>query len=254
MATPDDASVTYRQNFGDAGRAAEYDDVVYGPKTWSTLVWAQERECLRRLLADPEFGGGRERYLDFACGTGRVTGFVASDFHESVGVDISEAMLARARDTVPDATFVRCDILDEPEVVPGPFDIITCFRFILNAEPADRLPALLWMRRQLRNESSRLVINNHSNLWTHKALTHGARQVLRRGRGVTGNVLSHRQMLSLVQHAGLTVESVQGTGYLGGTLLRVTPYGVMTRLQRRLGAVRPLRRLGEDQIYVLSRR
>jgi tRNA/tmRNA/rRNA uracil-C5-methylase (TrmA/RlmC/RlmD family) len=40
----------------------------------------------------------RERALDFGCGLGRITRALAQHFDESVGVDISEDMVRRARE------------------------------------------------------------------------------------------------------------------------------------------------------------
>ena len=51
-----------------------------------------EEEYLRDMIPRLTRGGGR--YLDFACGTGRITAIVAPLVGESVGVDVSESMLA----------------------------------------------------------------------------------------------------------------------------------------------------------------
>jgi SAM-dependent methyltransferase len=51
----------------------------------------------------------RERALDFGCGLGRITRALAQHFDESVGVDISEDMVRRARELnvdAPGASFV----------------------------------------------------------------------------------------------------------------------------------------------------
>jgi ubiquinone/menaquinone biosynthesis C-methylase UbiE len=51
---------------------------------------------------------GRERALDFGCGVGRLTRALSQHFRYCDGVDISEAMIAKARElngTLPDCTF-----------------------------------------------------------------------------------------------------------------------------------------------------
>jgi SAM-dependent methyltransferase len=251
--TSDHASTSsYRSEFNKGQLAKLYDASEYGPRSWSTLLWQVEKKALGKLLDSRSFVPNRERYLDFACGTGRITAFVAPHFEQTVGVDINEAMLEEARPRTPGATFVKADVVADPEAAGGDFDFITAFRFILNADPADRLPALRWMRSRMRDDTSRAVVNNHSNLWSHKAVTHGLRQLRARGRRTTGNVLSHRDMSRLVTEAGFTIESVHGMGFGGGQALRLIPFEHMARYQQALSGVPGLERLGEDQLYVLA--
>ncbi len=54
------------------------------------------------------------RALDAACGTGAVARQLLARGHDVVGVDVSEGMLARARNAVPGAVFVAGDITDLP--------------------------------------------------------------------------------------------------------------------------------------------
>lgn len=244
----------YRDEFNFESKAAEYDATQYGSGSWSSLVWGLEQALLATLLDDPAFVPRRERYLDFACGTARVTSFVSLRFVSTTAVDISEAMLERARAKVPLVDFIRGDVIADPELAGGDFDLVTSFRFVLNAEPGDRLAALHWMRDRLRDGSSRVIVNNHANLWTHKAVTHAARQLKRRGRLTTGNVLSHREMVRLISRAGFNIESVHGMGHFGGQAMRAIPYYPMSRLQQRLSGVPGIQKFGEDQLYVLSRR
>ncbi len=254
MTSDNTGNPSYRSEFGDEDLAKNYDAAEYGPNSWSTLLWGLEQKSLTQLLADPAFVPRRGRYLDFACGTGRVTSFIAPHFEQTVGVDISEAMLAQARPRVPAGTFTQGDVIADPSVAGGDFDLVTSFRFVLNADPSDRPPALRWLRSQLRDGSSRAIVNNHSNLWTHKAITHAARQLRNRGRKTTGNVLSHKQMASLVQDAGFRIESVHGMGLMGGQALRLIPFAPMSRLQESLRETPLLEKLGEDQLYVLAPR
>lgn len=253
MADEDARQRGYRAEFDDPELAARYDSSQYAPMSWSSLLWEQEQAYLRSLLAEPSFVPRREAYLDFACGTGRVTALFAERFDRATGIDISPAMLQRAGARVPSARFVAADVLAEPEVVDGPFDLVTAFRFILNADPADRTGALRWMGTKMRDDDSRLIVNNHGNLWSHKALPHAVRKIRSRG-GVTGNVMSHSAVVALATATGFDVVSVHGTGFLGGNALRLLPYSRLEALQHRLGSSAAGRRLGEDQIYVLAPR
>ena len=126
--------------------------------------------------------------------------------------------------------------------VPGTF---LCDQLPKIARLADRLAIVRSMTHEF---------NNHSNLWSHKAVTHGVRRLRGAGRRTTGNVMSHRHVLELVQAAGLEVESTHGMGFLGGQALRVIPFKRMSALQESLREKPVLQRLGEDQIYVLRPR
>ncbi len=54
------------------------------------------------------------RVLDAACGTGAVTQQLLSRGHDVVGVDVSEGMLAQARQAAPEAHLLAGDITDLP--------------------------------------------------------------------------------------------------------------------------------------------
>ena len=243
---------TYREQFAEIDKATRYDSEEYGARSWSTLLWGLEQTVLQCLLDDPQFVPRREAYLDFACGTGRVTEFIAPRFSRARGIDISESMLTRARARVPSARFFTGNVMATPDLLEGAFDLVTAFRFILNADEEDRETALRWIRSRMHDDSSRVVVNNHSNLLSHKALPYAWRQLRHKGRRVTGNVLRHGRVVDLATAAGFRVESVMGVGYLGGTFLRVIEFDRMTAMQKRLASVGWLQSIAEDQIYVLA--
>lgn len=65
------------------------------------------------------------RALDAACGTGAVARQLVARGHEVTGVDLSAAMLARAREAVPEATFLVGDLTDLP-VADASMDHVVC--------------------------------------------------------------------------------------------------------------------------------
>ncbi|GGK90048.1 methyltransferase type 11 [Planomonospora parontospora subsp. parontospora] len=69
------------------------------------------------------FGGGRS-LLDVGCGTGRDAGHLAGLGYDATGIDVSEAMLAYAREHHPKATFARGDMRDF--ALDRRFDVVTC--------------------------------------------------------------------------------------------------------------------------------
>ena len=62
--------------------------------------------------------------LDFGCGTGRSSRFLASHGFEVTGVDISDAMLAHARRRDPDGTYLLVPDGDLGILRPGSFDLV----------------------------------------------------------------------------------------------------------------------------------
>jgi len=65
------------------------------------------------------------RALDAAYGTGAVAQQLVARGHDVVGIDISEAMLSRARKAVPDARFMAGDLTDLP-LSDGDVDHVGC--------------------------------------------------------------------------------------------------------------------------------
>lgn len=98
-------SVRYPVLDADAGYArwAEVYDQLENP------VISHESPVVRELLA----GLPGEPILDAACGTGRYVEWLASLGRNVIGVDRSDAMVARARSKVPDAE-LHVGLLEEP--------------------------------------------------------------------------------------------------------------------------------------------
>ena len=79
---------------------------------------------LRRFFPD-----GPRRYLDFACGTGRITELVAPMSKQSAAVDISPTMIEEAQKKCPQTRFHLADLTREDLDLGADFDLITSFRF-----------------------------------------------------------------------------------------------------------------------------
>ena len=120
---------SYRDSHLDRG--TDYDE------GWSTIphramMWRLEQRALDSIFA--RAGGRRfEDYLDFACGTGRMLGFLGKYAQSVTGVDISPSMLEVARERVPKAELICGDLTREPLLTNRQFDVISAFRFFPNA-------------------------------------------------------------------------------------------------------------------------
>jgi SAM-dependent methyltransferase len=91
--------------------------VADGYDGWAMTYDGEDNGCfpMRDSLLSPMLERlSRGRVLDAACGTGAVAQQLVALGHEVVGVDISHAMLARARKAVPSARFLAGDLIDLP--------------------------------------------------------------------------------------------------------------------------------------------
>jgi ubiquinone/menaquinone biosynthesis C-methylase UbiE len=147
----------YRKSHLERGQ--DYDSILDESEfdDYMARVEAQRLDyALARVLpAKPR------RYLDFACGTGRITRQVEDSALESFGVDISASMLAQARRKCPRTTFFEADVTRQPLAL-GQFDLVTSFRFFGNAQDELRVAALRAINGLL-HEGGYLIINNHRN-------------------------------------------------------------------------------------------
>jgi SAM-dependent methyltransferase len=98
--------------------------------------------------------------LDAACGTGRHTTYLASLGHKVIGVDTSPAMLALAREKVPEGEFHETDLHDVP-VPDDSVDLVVCA--IALSHVPDLGPALTEFARVLR-PNGHLVISDSRGL------------------------------------------------------------------------------------------
>src|SRR5688572_16241079 len=87
--------------------AKDYDAKLFSPGSFDADIWEREQQLLHRIVQ--QHLTCRENYLDFACGTGRVLSCVEPYFQAPVGLDISDTMLAAARNRIKTATLVHGD-------------------------------------------------------------------------------------------------------------------------------------------------
>ena len=126
----------YRRSHLEKG--AEYDAALLAD-AFDSYMAEREKELLGRFIP-ALFPSGVDRYLDFACGTGRITELVASHAKCVVGVDVSESMIVTARQRCPAAEFVIADITREEHSL-GRFDLVTAFRFMGNPQASSCVSA-----------------------------------------------------------------------------------------------------------------
>ncbi|MDQ3422085.1 MAG: class I SAM-dependent methyltransferase [Actinomycetota bacterium] len=240
--------MSYSDHFSSEESAVSYDAVQYAAGSYSSLLWAIEKEQLDQVWATHSIPPDAA-VLDFACGTGRVLEYLSKKTTDITGIEVSRQMAERARSRVPSAQVLCGDITQEDIVPQDSYDVITAFRFFLNAEPLLRRSAMAALRVMLR-PGGLLILNNHGNLYSHKALLAPLHHLSRRGRAErSGNYLRQSELVDVAARAGLRIDRVAGCGLLGGRTYRHFRGARIDALEKRL-SVSSFARFGSNQLYV----
>jgi SAM-dependent methyltransferase len=201
-------SRSYRQSHLGAGKARSYDEDLWDPRAAKGLDWLVEQQLLADVLRVAVPPGARSA-ADFACGTGRILEFLGRYFRSPVGIDISPDMLALARARCPRAVLILGDVTIDHDLSPGPFDLITAFRFFLNAEPSLRSQVLAWMGKSLR-PGGVVVANFHLN----PASLRGMYLRFRTIRDIRPSMMSVNDACRLFEAHAFTVRQILGYSFL----------------------------------------
>lgn len=190
----------YRTSHASLGYGKIYQQTYqsgYYAAQWEHI----EKPLLRRIFQRLHLAGNR-RYLDFACGTGRILKVGEEVFEEATGVDISTDMAQHARHTCSRATIhAPHDVTQSP--LQQTFDVISAFRFFLNAEPDLRREVLTAMW-EMQKPGGYIVCNSHVNSTSILGLTYRLRN-----RMVSKHVaatLGIKEFTALLSEMGYEVE------------------------------------------------
>jgi len=185
-----------------SNRGADYDQILNMPLDSYMDRWEGQRLA---DLVSALFPKGITRYLDFACGTGRITHRLETIAGQSYGVDISESMLSIARQKCRKTTFVCAD-LTRNDVDLGQFDAITSFRFFGNAQDELRESALTAIHKLLQ-PGGYLFLNNHRN---PQSFLLAARRLTA---GLNESDLSHSKLKRLLRNHGFKLVRQYAIGF-----------------------------------------
>jgi len=147
----------YRESHKSKNKGEEYHRRFH-ENNFQSLVYKWEQKILKEISKDKVYSD----YLDFACGTGRITKILAPYAENATGIDISEEMLKTARKVVADANFIHGDVTTEVIERITSYDIITCFRFFTNAQDELRESVLSWISDHTENDGY-FIFNIHMN-------------------------------------------------------------------------------------------
>ena len=195
----------YRSSHNAAGAGAYYNrtyELGYYAALWTRI----EKPLVAGILQ--ALGSPHKKCLDFACGTGRITNVAAEHFGGVVGVDVSQSMLASAR--VPtNVRLYQTDLTRQP--LHESFDVVTAFRFFLNADDLLRRDALHAIRQHL-NERGWLICNVQMNATSPFGLAARAANLFPHTN--LRNTMSIPELSALLTACDFSIEQVVPYGYL----------------------------------------
>jgi SAM-dependent methyltransferase len=251
-----DLGTSYRESFQTRERAADYE-AQYAGGTYGALEWNLEQYQLKKI-ASKFLTNGIRRYLDFACGTGRLTQYFATIAKTSVGIDISAAMIKTAQAKCPNVNFVIADISKSSDLDElGPFDFISIFRFLAPAEPALRVSTLKVLTAHLARDGL-LLINNNANAASLLYLTLVLKRCLSGLR--LRDLVEYRQSMSfkvlrrLLRESNLEIVETRGVCYFPSHLTSRLPKVFWYPLERLLGYLNLFPSLAVNQIVVARKK
>lgn len=213
------AEKSYRVSHSKEGYGCQYESHFRGD-CFNARVWELEKEILSKILKKYFSQKRIENYLDFACGTGRICQFMESRVEKCVGVDITTEMIDIARRNCSRTEFVVADITKKNPFGTGNFDLITAFRFFLNAESELRKSVLCELSKTI-SENGLFIFNVHGN---KNSLRHLA-IIFSRFLGIKTNTneLSIDEVKQMLENYNFRIRNYYGVNYLPQVASSIIP-------------------------------
>jgi ubiquinone/menaquinone biosynthesis C-methylase UbiE len=201
----------YRLSHLKDGKGQAYDK-SFKDKSYRRYIWFWEKTILKKILQEYFPDKFPIKYLDFACGTGRIIGYLEDTVSLSVGVDVSESMLSVARNNVKKSSIINADLTRVNILLGRKFNLVTAFRFFLNAQPELRNSAFRAIYDILA-DSGYLVFNIHMNEGCVLQRIYSLYYRIMRNRKIF-HFMSYRDIEELVQRNGFKIVSTFHFGIL----------------------------------------
>lgn len=174
----------------------------------------QWEELEKPILANifSELSKEYKSYCDFACGTGRILSFGEQFFEKVYGIDISSEMAIHAKAKCIKAEIFIEDITKNSVDIHA--DVVTSFRFFLNAEPSLREEALQAIGKILNNNGV-FICNIHMNKKSILGFIYECLNKLLKEKRY--NTLTQEEITMVLEKNGFEVEKVIWYSYLPRT-------------------------------------
>jgi len=198
---------SYRVSHSSSGYGAQYSRVYqegYYYHQWISL----EKPLLTRILKKYKKQGAKN-VLDFACGTGRILSELERHFLSPTGVDVSESMLGFAKSQCKNSRILQQDITSVP--IDEKFDLITAFRFFLNAEDSLKTDALKAIHKNLADNGV-IIANIHQNSSSPLGMAHKVRNLISGSK--RSNDLAYEDFEAILNNCGFKVVELHRYSFL----------------------------------------
>lgn len=238
---------SYRDSHKYQGKGAEYER-YYSTQRWERFLWSREQKIIQQIL-EKYFKGIDVHLLDFACGTGRITSFLENRVKTSTGVDVSGSMLAVAGNKLKRTEIIKADITVDNVLEGRKFNLITAFRFFVNAEPSLRSAAMKILS-ELLSEDGYFIFNNHQSLGSPWIKLHYMRHQKKNSQGIF-NVMTIAEMKKLVEEVGLEILELYPVGFFHPPKI-VVPQVVTGAIEKICCKFKSLALFSESPIAVCS--
>lgn len=236
----------YRSSHISQIKSARYEEEIYRFGSYDDYIWQEEKKILAREVHNLAKHNKKISYLDFACGGGRVLSFLEDQTAIAVGVDVSHSMLEYAHQRVKRARLIESDITTNDVLTDEAFDLITAFRFYLNAQSALRTNVFHLLKKKLRNKDAILIFNMHGNRFSTRFFT----EILLRMRGRRLNTSSYVEIKRFLDANGFKLVRWYGVGVLPKIFYRMFPPDIITFLDRALSRLPGVRFFAQDLIFI----
>ena len=238
---------SYRESHISKNHGKKYD-VLYVKDSYDSRVWLLEKEILE-LIFRKHFNSKVINHLDFACGTGRLLEVFENKAITSFGIDVSNEMLRIARKKYRNTKFIECDITKNQNIFNQRFNLITAFRFFLNAEMTLRKHVLEIFYRILEDDGI-LIFNIHGNKNSLRFLPLRIRNFLTKNKL---NSISFREIKKLIEENNLKIIEVYGLSFLPQIFSKILPKAIWFNLEKVLHKIKLFNMFGIDLIFICSK-
>ena len=197
----------YRHSHTEKGKGKVYHQ-SFEIHNYRKSIWDWEQKVLGNILQKKL--NSNSTILDFACGTGRILKFLSSLSDNVTGVDVSDSMLEVTRKNIPDVEIIQADItVDNVLIKDRKFDVITAFRFFLNAQNPLRIEVLNALHPLLKKDGI-FILNNHGNAlgigtFLGKWAISAKNKFRKSDEAFTYNILSEGKLKKLLHESGYTI-------------------------------------------------
>jgi len=190
------------------------------------------------------------KLVDLGCGTGRLCVHFAARGYDCVGVDLSDEMLAKARENEPRVSWVKGNLVELTELPAASFDYAAClFSTLGMVRGADNRAKVVANAFRLLKPGGRFVLHAHNRYfgglgWQRvlgqrwKTLLGGANAgdiTMSQAYGGAPLTLHHftqREATALLEDAGFVVREVLAIGDDGTPASASRIYGWLTMCER----------------------